>query len=60
MAAGTGREPERLVMRYESSATVPTSRGLSRRAAVPGITPASVPMTIIEQDHPDLSALVEN
>ncbi|MGH3828936.1 MAG: cytochrome P450 [Pseudonocardiaceae bacterium] len=57
---GTGREPEWLVMRYEDAATVLTRRGFGRRAAVPGVTPASVPATIIGQDYPVLSALVEN
>ncbi|MGH3886062.1 MAG: cytochrome P450 [Pseudonocardiaceae bacterium] len=57
---GTGREPEWLVMRYVDAATVLTGRGFGRRAAVPGVTPASVSTTIIGQDHPVLSALVEN
>jgi cytochrome P450 len=57
---GTGREPEWLVMQYEGAATVLTGRGFGRRAAVPGVTPASVSPTIIGKGHPVLSALVEN
>lgn len=57
---GTRREPEWLVLRYESAATVLTGRGFGRRASVPGVDPAAASATIIGPKHPILSRLVEN